>query len=142
MLYLIDGYNLFHQTMFDTKDEMIWALDAFCENRNKRAIVVFDGYCSEVLDTKFVQVVFKGDADMGIIDIMNEREASSLILVTSDREILSEARKRKVNYIKSEDFNFQNNAPQNYTESGEEENVFLSDNDVEDQLKEFNNFKE
>ena len=126
--------------MFDTKEQLLDAVDDFCIYKNTRAQIVFDGYCNDDMSTNLVQVDFTGDADFGIIEIMNKYEASSLILVTSDREILRVAREKKINHIKSEDFNLRT-----LTElppaPGEETDAQLTDDEVESQLKEFNNFQ-
>ncbi|MBT4722617.1 hypothetical protein HOB30_02575, partial [Candidatus Falkowbacteria bacterium] len=140
LMYLIDGYNLLHAQQFDNKEELINAVNDYCYYRKKRALIVFDGYCRDDMNTDLVQVTFLGDADEGIIDIMDRKEASSLILVTSDREILAEARKKKISCIKSEDFNL--SVPEETeSEPGEDSNFFMSDHEAEEQLKEFNNFK-
>jgi hypothetical protein len=139
-MYLIDGYNLLHAQQFDNKEGLINGVNEFCEYRKKRALIVFDGYCRDDMNTDLVQVTFLGDADEGIVDIMDRNEASSLILVTSDREILIEARKKKISCIKSEDFNL-SVAKASDPEPGEDSNFFMSDREAEEQLKEFNNFK-
>lgn len=101
--------------------------------------MVFDGHANEEHPSSRVHVIFGGDADAEIIRLLREVGTPSFYtLVSSDRELKLVARKRKIKVINSEDFDF--SIPENQEGDGKEV-CFLNDEDVEKQLKEFNNFK-
>jgi predicted RNA-binding protein with PIN domain len=139
MQYIIDGYNLLHQTDFEERDELIESIVNFCGVCNKNAKMVFDGHANEEHPSTRVHVIFAGDADAEIIRILEEVGTPSFYtLISSDKELKLVARKRKVKVVNSEDFDF------SIPEKGateEKEVCFMDDEDVEKQLKEFNNFK-
>ena len=130
-MYLIDGYNLLYSTDFDTREELITAVNKFCDYRKKRAKIVFDGYSNDDLNTEFVQVDFGGDADKFIAEIIETCDNPSYyVLVTSDREILYLARQKKMQTIKSGEFNL--SVPETITvESDESPDFFMTDSEVE-----------
>ena len=163
-MYLIDGYNLLHQTDFSEKEDMINALDKFCRARHKDATIVFDGRCPYNLSTDFVQVIFTGDADAGIAEIIekcdNRRDwyrctdnctdstdyenegrnpASKYILVSSDKELRYLARQKRIETIRAEEFDF---FVSKIKSSGDEKGRgFLTESEAREQLREFNNFE-
>ena len=140
-MYLVDGYNLLYSTDLDTREELISSLNKFCVYRKKRAKIVFDGYSNENLNTELVEVEFAGDADKSIAEIVETCDNPSYyILVTSDKELKYIARKNKIKTIRSDEFNFQNPDPVQIKED-ESENFFLTETEVEEQLKEFNYFQ-
>ncbi len=58
------------------------------------------------MSTFCVQVVFTGDADAGILEFIN-LSPNDMVLVTSDKEVIAEAKILGVQkVIKSEDFDF------------------------------------
>jgi len=139
MQYIIDGYNLLHQTDYESRDELIEVIVGFCGACNKNAKMVFDGHANEEVPSTRVHVIFAGDADAEIIRILEEVGTPSFYtLISSDRELKLVARQRKVKTINSEDFDF--SIPEKM--GGEEKEVcFINDEEIEKQLKEFNNFK-
>lgn len=140
-MYLIDGYNLLYSTDIETREELISALNKFCVYRKKRAKIVFDGYSDESLNTELVQVEFAGDADKAIAEIVETCDNPSYyVLVTSDKELKYIARKNKIEVIRSDQFNFDIPKPVQLEED-EKTSFYLSDSEVEEQLKEFNYFK-
>ncbi len=140
-MYLIDGYNLLYSTDIETKEELISTLNKYFIYRKKTARVVFDGFDDFDLSTNSVQVEYAGDADERIAEILKECDNPSYyVLVTSDKELRFIARQKKVKIIRSEEFNFLMPTVK-AVESGEETDFFLTDSEVQAQLKEFNNFK-
>lgn len=140
MQYIIDGYNLLHQTDYETRDELIESIVSFCGACNKNAKMVFDGHANEEHPSTRVHVIFAGDADAEIIRILEEVGTPSFYtLISSDRELKLVARQKKVKTVNSEDFDF--SIPDKPDDDEEKEVCFLSDEEVEKQLKEFNNFK-
>lgn len=139
MQYIIDGYNLLHKTNFDSRETLIEALVKFCNACNKNAKIVFDGYTDEEHPSSRVHVIFPGDADAKIIQLLNEAGTPSFYtLVSSDNELRDVAKNKKIKAIKAEDFDF--SVPDKQPSSNKPI-CFLSDDDIERQLKEFNNFK-
>jgi len=140
-MYLIDGYNLLYQTDFSEKESLIAAIDRFCRAKHKDAIIVFDGHCPSNLNTDFVQVVFTGDADAGIAQIIAKCDnPSNYVLVSSDKELRSLARRQGVETIRAEEFNF--NARKHASGAAEKPRNFLTDSEAAEQLRELNYFKD
>ncbi len=140
MQYIIDGYNLLHQTDFETRDQLVEALAHFCKANNKTAKIVFDGYADDVCASSRIDLVFAGDADLKIIQLLAEAKTPSFYtLVSSDRELALEGRSNKIEVIKSEDFDF--SIKNKEGDSKDKELCFLSDDEVDKQLEEFNHFK-
>ncbi len=135
-MFLIDGYNLLYQTDFETNQELISALEKYCQVYGKKATIFFDGYSPDDLSVRRVEVYFTGDADKGLIDFMQESNRPGDVLISSDREIRRRAREKNLRMIKSEDFNF--TVPKE-EETGPEEdpNLELSDQEMAEQMKEF-----
>lgn len=141
-MYLIDGYNLLYSTDFDSREELIDALDKFCVYRKKTVKIIFDGHSPENLNTNLVQVEFTGDADAGIAEIIDKCDNPSYYtLITSDKELKYIARQKQVKVIRSDEFNFDVPEPIKVDED-DSEDFFMTDSEVEEQLKEFGHFKE
>jgi len=140
MLYLIDGHNLFFQQDFATQRDLVLAISRFCTAKGNRAQVVFDGYANEADSTNFVEVEYAGNADARLIKLMHELELGSAVLVSSDRELQGVARLRKFKVVNAEDFSLTSTYRKN-NDPGEDVHLKLTDKEVEDTLKEFNNFK-
>lgn len=140
-MYLIDGYNLLYQTDFEHREDLVKVVDNWCRARKREALIIFDGYGQEDLSTWSVEVRFKGDADQGIIDIINSDEpVSRYVLVSDDKVLQVAAREKKMKYVKSSDFNL-NVGQLAEADVGEDPNLSLSDVEVERQLEEFGGFK-
>lgn len=139
MQYIIDGYNLLYQTEFETRDELIEAISKYCHANNKTAKIFFDGDGDAEFYSTRVEVLFVGDADLAIVRALAEAQTPSFYtLVSSDKEIAVEARVRKINVVRSEDFDL---TIHESVKDNEKPKCFLSDDDVDQQLKEFNYFK-
>lgn len=130
-MYLIDGYNLLHQTEIDTREELVSRIDRFCASRNKHATIVFDGYSPDDLSTWSVEVRFGGDADELLKKIINETaNPSEIVLVSSDNDVRFSARARGMRVIKSEDFMFKTDSTATFDDDAKP-NLRLSDEEVE-----------
>ena len=139
-VYLIDGYNLFYQTDFSEKEDLINALDKFCRTRHKDATIVFDGRCPYDLNTDFVQVIFTGDADEGIAEVLAKcNNPSQLVLVSSDKELRYLARQKRIETIRAEEFDF--SVGKTKLSGDEKGRGFLTESEAREQLREFNNFE-
>jgi len=139
-MYLIDGYNLLHQTDFPTKEDMIGALDKFCRTRHKDAMIVFDGRCPYNLNTDFVQAIFTGNADEGIAKIIAGCDnPSNYVLISSDKELRFVARQKRIETIRAEEFDF--SVDKTKSSGDEKGRGFLTESEAREQLKEFNNFQ-
>ncbi len=119
MHYLIDGHNLISKmdaiSLEDPNDEvkMVLLLRKWAAGkRNRKVTVVFDGGVpggeDQYLSTSKVKVLFAPgnlSADDLIITRINRVDnPTEYMVVTSDREVQSAARKRKLALITSEDF--------------------------------------
>ncbi|NQT49939.1 NYN domain-containing protein [Candidatus Kuenenbacteria bacterium] len=140
-MYLIDGYNLLYATEFETREQLLSALNTFFVYCKKSAKIIFDGYSEEDLNTEFVQVEFAGDADERIAEIIKTCDNPSYyVLVSSDKELRYLARQKKIKTIKVEEYNFEvPTAPQ--VDEDDRSDFHITDSEVVAQLKEYNNFK-
>ena len=138
-MYLIDGYNLMYATDIETREDLIDKVNQFCLVNKKYAEIIFDGYSDEREDTSCVKVVYSGDADEKIKDILKANSnPSAIMLITSDRELIYSARQNKIKVIKSEDFNF--SVPEFVkVDRDEDPDLQVSDGEVEHLLEEFKN---
>jgi predicted RNA-binding protein with PIN domain len=140
-MYLIDGYNLLYQTELERREELVEKINAFCKARNKTALVVFDGFSPVDLSLFYVEVIFADDADKYICAIIqNNDNPSALIVVSSDNEILAEARKNKVRTVKSEEFYFDVDVEEKIPDD-ENPDFKISDDEVSKLLHEFERWK-
>jgi hypothetical protein len=140
-MYLIDGYNLYYNTDFDSPELMVDALDKFCAYRKKGAKVVFDGYSDSDLNTNCVQVEHVGDADVYLQGLIAENnDPSYYVLITSDKELVYHGKRSRIKVIKSEEFDFSLPEVQP-VDIDEKEDFFMTESEVQKQLEEFNNFK-
>jgi len=137
-MYLIDGYNLLYQSSYTEAPELVNALDKFCEYYGKRALVIFDGHSKDDLSTNSVQVEYHDNADDYLAEYMDEHHGG-LTLVSSDNEVIASAHRNKVAVVKSDAFDF--TIPDEFEDAGDKGNVSLSDDEVDGQLREFNNFR-
>lgn len=117
MPYLIDGHNLIGQmpdiSLGDPNDEamLVQKLIAFNARTRKKCVVVFDagvpGGLSR-MSTKQVQVVFasaKSSADFVMIErIGRAADKAQWTVVSSDRDVLSAARRNHMAVMNSADF--------------------------------------
>jgi len=138
-MLLIDGHNLMYAQNCESRAQLVDLVDVYCANTNKKALIVFDGVSNIDLSTNFVQVINAGQADPRIIEIMDEYEASQLILVSSDKQLQYEARQRRIAIINSEKFNLHAIIP--VIDRQEKDTPFLSDAQVAEQLKDLNYFR-
>ena len=139
-MYLIDGYNVLYQTTLETREELIEKINNYCRHEHKQAVIVFDGYSPEDLSNDIVEVRFVGDADAEIISVLKANDnPTSLTLVSSDKELLYEARRHKVEVIPSEHFNYIiPSAPK--ADIGEQD-IELTEEEAQRELQEFNYFQ-
>lgn len=142
-MYLIDGYNVLYQTMLETREELIEKINTYCRTKNKKALIVFDGFAPEDLSNDIVQIKFVGDADQEIMEVMKQNQnPNAITLVTSDKELLYWAGQNKITSLKSDHFSYILDMVEEYHSISEKENVpVMSDQTVQQQLEEFNNFK-
>jgi len=149
-VYLIDGYNLLYQTDFSEKEDLINAIDKFCRARHKDATIVFDGYAPCGLNlpslklrqagTDFVQVIFTGDADAGIAEVLAKcNNPSQLVLVSSDKELRYLARRKRIETIRAEEFDF--SVGKTKSSGDEKGRGFLTESEAREQLEALNYFK-
>lgn len=140
MQYIIDGYNLLYQTDLSNREELIKKLVKFCHASHNTAKIIFDGLATPEFYSTRVQVVYAGNADHEIEKVIQEAKTPSFYtLVTSDKELVFLARQKGIKNIKVEDFNFDVN--EEISEQDDKPTCFLSDEEVNRQLKEFNYFK-
>lgn len=148
MPLLIDGHNLIGRLpdlrLDDPDDEakLTARLRAYCARTGKRVAVVFDrglpGGRSHELSGGGVEVVFAatGRTADGILRarIRRTRNPRGLIVVTSDRAIITAAQARGVRVVRSEEFAARLSAPQSVLG---ERDVQLSAEEIEEWLKVF-----
>ncbi|NDJ62926.1 MAG: NYN domain-containing protein [Chloroflexi bacterium] len=117
MPYLIDGHNLIGQlpdiSLADPNDEakLVQKLMGFTARTQRRCVVVFDAGITggrSRMSTRMVEVVFapRGtSADHIMLQrIADARDTQYWVVVSSDREVLSAARRRRMRAVRSTDF--------------------------------------
>ncbi|MBN2305518.1 MAG: NYN domain-containing protein [Anaerolineae bacterium] len=153
MPYLIDGHNLIGQmptiSLTDPHDEakLVERLRRFMARQGKRCTVVFDGGLpgglSRDLSTPSVQVVFAHggtNADRIILErIRHARDATRLIVVSADREIVDAAQRRRMRVIPPAEFAADLDGPTvpDEPDAGENANPRLTPGEVDDWLRLF-----
>jgi len=138
-MYLIDGYNLLYETNLETREELIEKINRFCEFYNKKALIIFDGYCAEDFSTFRVEVRFVGDADAEIKQVIKQGNPSQYVLVTLDKDIIYWANQQRVQVIKSTQFNYL--IPETEVASKEEDaNLALNEDQAKKELEKFGRF--
>jgi predicted RNA-binding protein with PIN domain len=149
MPYLIDGHNLIGQlpdiSLADPNDEaqLVQKLAGFAARTRQRCVVVFDrgipGGTSR-MSTRSVRVVFASppaNADQVIMRrIRNERNPKTWIVVSSDNQVLSEARRRRMQTIRAGDFADLMQRPEPEAKPGQDEaaDVHLSEDEINEWL--------
>ncbi len=152
MPYLIDGHNLIGKLtdidLDDPDDEakLVQKLMSFVARTGKKCTVVFDnglpGGASK-MSTKGVRVIFAtshSNADRVMIDrIRKERNPRAWIVVSSDNEVLSNARKYRMQLMKSVNFAAILQNPKQQVKPGREEspNLTLTPDEVEEWMQIF-----
>ncbi len=122
MLVLIDGYNLYHyvKNLYAQQQQVNLTLVTFCEliesfakRAQQKTTLVFDGTQPyemkyEVPKLAYVKLIYTGpnkSADEFIEQQIKTSSAPKLLtIVSSDREILSVAKKRKCTLLASEEY--------------------------------------
>ena len=152
MPYLIDGHNLIGQlpdiSLDDPNDEaqLVQKLSGFAAQTRQQCVVVFDhgvpGGTSR-MSTRSVRVVFASppaSADQVIMRrIRNERSPKSWIVVSSDNEVLGEARRRRMQTMRSFEFAQLLQRPEPEAKPGPDEaaDVHLSEDEINEWLNLF-----
>jgi hypothetical protein len=142
-MYLIDGYNLLYQTDFEHPSELIAKVTNLCRAKGKRAVVVFDGFSPEDLSSGYVDVLFAGDADLEIKNLLSQINApNEYVLISSDNDLIFYARQKGVNVIKSEQFCYLlSDAIQPDNAEDKPSVGYITDKQAKDELEAFNYFK-
>ena len=147
MPYLIDGHNLIHYlndiTLDDPDDEakLVLKLRGFCARSGKKCVVVFDhglpGGTSS-LSTTSVKVVFASAYQSNADRIIRERirltrDIKGWIVVSSDNEILDEARRVGMRGLKSIEFSERLERPEeDRPHRGLQDHVMVSENEIDE----------
>lgn len=165
MIFLVDGHNLIGKLpdiqLSDPDDEqkLVTRLNDWCLLDKRRKIMVFFdagefGGLGDMLSRPTVRVQFSRvgqTADSVIVNYLQAiKNPQEFTLVTSDREIIYAARKRRVGYILSEEFSVllaeelgplkasgETGEPADQSEKGAEAEVDVSDDEVQTWLKAF-----
>jgi len=109
---IIDGYNLLPTTRYKDRETLIAALARFRRSRGHEITVVFDGTRGGFgwMNRDFssgIEVIFSPltvTADDLIEEMLEGKEASSTIVVSSDRRIQDAARRSRMVFFESADF--------------------------------------
>ncbi|MEX0773897.1 MAG: NYN domain-containing protein [Balneolales bacterium] len=162
--WLIDAHNVMHLLPAVVKDygnnrldgiEYLSALiDGVCMNQKRKALLVFDGYPLHLgMKHHNCKVAFSGGktADEAITNRLKKRSsAKQWIVVSNDREVLSQARAQGAETLSANEFarNISSKATQQQTEERlpqvhpeKRANVEVSDSEVEEMLRLFNQQK-
>jgi predicted RNA-binding protein with PIN domain len=148
MTYMIDGHNLIGQlpdiSLDDPNDEalLIQKLIGFCARTGKTCLVVFDYGLpggSSRMSTRSVQVVFasgRSTADRVMMERINKiPDPTGWIVVSSDHDVMSIARKRRMATLHSEEFaRLLEAPPKRVVDAGEAVDVNLSAQEVDEWL--------
>ncbi len=151
MQYMIDGHNLIGQLrdidLNDPNDEalLVQQLTGFTARTRHKVVVVFDyglpGGKSR-MSTRAVQVVFasqRSTADRVMLERMKKiKNPRDWVIVSSDNDVLSTARVRKMQILRSPDFaELMKAPPPPIIDAGEEANVSLSEEEVDEWMNFF-----
>lgn len=151
MPYLIDGHNLIGYlpdiALTEPNDEaqLVQKLQGFVARTKKSCVVVFDyglpGGKSR-MSTRAVQVVFasqRSSADKVMIERINKiPHPQDWVVVSSDNDVLTNARRRRMQTLTSDDFAELMQAPPKLViDVGEESDVQVSAEEVDEWLNIF-----
>lgn len=148
MTYMIDGHNLIGQlpdiSLEDPNDEalLVQKLVGFAARTGKKCLVVFDYGLpggSSRMSTRSVQVVFasgRSSADRVMMErIRKIPDPLQWIVVSSDNDVLTTARLRKMGTLHSDEFAaLMQSPPKPKVDAGEAADVQLSDTEVDEWL--------
>lgn len=152
MPYLIDGHNLIGKlpdiSLDDPNDEakLVQKLMGFCARERTAVTVVFDkGQTAgrSRMSTSYVEVVFassRSNADNLMIErIRNEKNPKMMTVVSSDNDVLSAARRRQMQTLKSAEFAAILKRPLPPPKPGPDEahDVYLTPKEIEEWLRIF-----
>ncbi len=152
MGYLIDGHNLIPKIpglnlrQMDDENELIGILQSFCGAKQKDAVVFFDGAPPGYDGTRSfgrVTAVFVRQgktADAAIREYLHQlgKAAKNWVVVTSDRQILSEARAMGAGMLSSAAFSQQVGAASGVRPAGKKGNdPMLSEEELKDWMNLF-----
>lgn len=151
MPYLIDGHNLIGQVPDISLDEpddearLVQKLAGFAARTGKRCVVVFDAGLpggQSRMSTRAVQVVFashRSSADRVMLERLRKiPDPLNWTVVSSDNEVLTAARARRMQILRSEEFAaLLEAAPPAKPDPGEANDVQLSPQEVEEWLNLF-----
>ncbi len=150
MPYLIDGHNLIGQfpdiSLFDPNDEaqLVQKLAGFVARTQKRCVVVFDQGLpggESRLSTWDVKVIFAShhsNADHVIMErIKRERNPKAWTVVSNDNDVLSMARRYRMDALRSSEFIQLMKRPPSKLSYGEGVDIRLSDDEVEEWMRLF-----
>ena len=151
MTYMIDGHNLIGKlpdiSLDDPNDEalLVQKLNGFTARTGKSCLVVFDHGLpggSSRMSTRNVQVVFasgRSSADRVMVErIYKIQDIKGWVIVTSDNDVMSRARRRGMETMHSEEFALMLDAPPPKIEDeGEATDVNLSSAEVDEWLNLF-----
>ncbi len=148
MTYMIDGHNLIGQlpdiSLEDPNDEalLVQKLVGFAARTGKKCLVVFDYGLpggSSRMSTRSVQVVFasgRSSADRVMMErIRKIPDPLGWTVVSSDNDVLTTARLRRMGTLHSDEFAALMQAPPKpKIDAGEAADVHLSENEVDEWL--------
>ncbi len=151
MTYMIDGHNLIGKlpdiSLDDPNDEalLVQKLTGFTARTGKTCLVVFDHGLpggSSRMSTRNVQVVFasgRSSADRVMVErIYKIQDIKGWVIVTSDNDVMSRARRRGMETMHSEEFALLLEAPPPKVEDiGESPDVNISTAEVDEWLNIF-----
>lgn len=112
-MLLIDGYNLLmsggkeipRRSFEGMRERLIERVSRHCASREVRGEIFFDGGGPPAPQSAWLTVHYVPDADAAIVKrIRATRDRTALTIVTNDREIVNEARPRRLRVIPSERF--------------------------------------
>lgn len=158
--WLIDAHNLMHLIPPVTRDYsnnrldgigyLTTLVDSWCMNLKRKALLVFDGHPLHLgMKFRYCRVAFSGGktADEAIINRLNNRSASNWIVISNDREVLSQARLKGaetqtadtfLNQFGSKGSAGRQETPTSGDHPLKQADVDVSDNEVEEMLRLFN----
>ena len=141
-MYIIDGYNLIGKLNNlanpNKEDELICLIKKFCFEKNKKAMIVFDGTILNNNEFGPVKVKYSSydlSADEYIMQIISSKKnPKNLIIISSDNQIINFAKKYYCKTILSENFI---NKLQDNKKLNKKTNISLSKTQIDDWLKYF-----
>lgn len=111
---LIDGYNLLAQSKYASREELLAQIKHYLKINKHKVTIFFDGthqgtgygdkYFEEHIEIIFSALTITADDEM--IDYIDQKHSTNMIVVSSDRKIQKAASAKRLPYLEAKEFLF------------------------------------